>query len=109
MKDHNTKFFHALTVFRRNKNEIVHININGRSFHGVSSLKTEIRNFFTQRFSQEQISDFDFDMDNHPKVSEEQSRFLEATPTREEIKNAIWACGIDKAPGFDGFNFKFIR
>lgn len=22
---------------------------------------------------------------------------------------AVWACGIDKAPGFDGFNFRFIR
>lgn len=34
---------------------------------------------------------------------------LEATPSREEIKNAVWACGTDKAPGFDGYNFKFIR
>ena len=21
----------------------------------------------------------------------------------------MWACGVDKAPGFDGYNFKFIR
>lgn len=35
--------------------------------------------------------------------------FLEAMPSREEIKSAVWACGTDKAPGFDGFNFKFIR
>ena len=25
------------------------------------------------------------------------------------MKQAVWACGIDKAPGFDGYNFKFIR
>ncbi|XP_057518489.1 uncharacterized protein LOC130799411 [Amaranthus tricolor] len=28
---------------------------------------------------------------------------------REEVKKAVWACGIDKAPGFDRYNFKFIR
>ena len=48
-------------------------------------------------------------MNNHLKVTEEQTRFLEATPLREEVKNVVWACGIDKAPGFDGYNFKFIR
>ena len=25
------------------------------------------------------------------------------------MQQAVWACGTDKAPGFDGFNFKFIR
>ena len=25
------------------------------------------------------------------------------------FKQAVWACGVDKAPGFDGYNFKFIR
>ena len=48
-------------------------------------------------------------MDNHPKFTEEQSLFLEKLPTREEVKQAVWACGIDKALGFDGYNFKFIK
>lgn len=53
--------------------------------------------------------DFEFNMENHAKITEDQSRMLEAIPSREEVKNAVWACGIDKAPGFDGYNFKFIR
>ena len=52
---------------------------------------------------------FDFSLDNHQKILEAQSLFLEKTPSREEVKQAVWACGIDKAPGFDGYNFKFIR
>ena len=48
-------------------------------------------------------------MDNHPKITEAQALFLEVTPSREEVKKAVSACGIDKASGFDGFNFKFIR
>ena len=46
MKDHNTKFFHASTLFKRKKNEIIQTNIKGRNIEGVSNLKTEIRNFF---------------------------------------------------------------
>ena len=53
MKDHNTKFFHASTLFKRKKNEIIQTNIKGRNIQGVSNLKTEIRNFFEQSFIQE--------------------------------------------------------
>lgn len=34
---------------------------------------------------------------------------LEAPFSVEEVKVAVWACGSDKAPGSDGFNFKFIK
>lgn len=27
----------------------------------------------------------------------------------EEIKDAVWKCGNDKASGQDGFTFKFIK
>ena len=43
------------------------------------------------------------------RKSRKHKQNLETTPSREEVKKAVWACGIDKAPGFDGFNFKFIR
>ena len=109
IKDHNTKFFHASTLYKRRRNEIVQKNIQGRRVHGVANLKSEIRNHFVQRFAQDQVPDFDFSMDNHPKITESQAHFLETIPSREEVKNAVWACGIDKAPGFDGFNFKFIK
>ncbi|KAI3749677.1 hypothetical protein L2E82_20293 [Cichorium intybus] len=34
---------------------------------------------------------------------------LEAPFTIEEVKAAVWACGSEKAPGPDGFTFKFIK
>ena len=51
MKDHNTKFFHTSIVIRRKRNEIVHLKINEKNFHGVTNLKREIRNYFVKRFS----------------------------------------------------------
>ena len=108
-KDQNTKFFHATTLLRKKKQGISKIKINGNSVEGILNIKQTVREFFVNRFTQEAIPDFDFDMDSHKKISEEQARNLELIPSREEIKKAVWACGIDKAPGFDGFNFRFIR
>ena len=48
MKDHNTKFFDASTIFKRKKNEIVQTNINGRAVHGVANLKSEIGEHFAK-------------------------------------------------------------
>nr|GEY43549.1 RNA-directed DNA polymerase, eukaryota [Tanacetum cinerariifolium] len=34
---------------------------------------------------------------------------LEKPITRDEIRNAVWACGENKSPGPDGFTFEFFR
>ena len=109
MKDQNTKFFHAATVLRKKKQQIAKIKINDRLIDGAQNIKEKVREFFVSRFTDDEKPEFDFNMDNHTKLSEAQARQLEILPSREEIKNAVWACGIDKAPGFDGFNFGFIR
>ena len=109
IKDHNTKFFHAATIYKKKKNEILHMFINGNRIQGVSYLKKEVRDYFVQHFKQEQTPNFDFNLHNHRKLSPDQARQLEITPSREEVQEAVWACGTDKAPGFDGFNFNFIR
>lgn len=109
MKDRNAKFFHLSALFRRRRNEISQIKINGRLVEGVPNLKEGIRDYFLQRFSREPLPNFDFDIEGHTKITAEQNAFLESLPSREEIKSAVWACSTEKAPGFDGFNFKFIR
>ena len=77
MKDHNTKFFHASTIFKKKRNEILQTYINGRRVQGVSNLKQEVRNYFAQRFKQEQTPIFDFNLDNHQKLTPEQAQHLE--------------------------------
>ncbi|XP_074278036.1 uncharacterized protein LOC141601639 [Silene latifolia] len=42
-------------------------------------------------------------------LSEEQRVWIESIPLDEEIKAAVWSCNSAKAPGFDGFNFHFIK
>lgn len=71
-KDHNTKYFHASTIIRRKRNEISQLEIDGYMVSGVENLRREVNRYFTRRFSQENLPDFDFDMEGHSRVNEEQ-------------------------------------
>ncbi|GKC01800.1 RNA-directed DNA polymerase, eukaryota, reverse transcriptase zinc-binding domain protein [Tanacetum coccineum] len=42
-------------------------------------------------------------------VAFDQQADLEIEVTKEEIKRAVWDCGIDKSPGPNGFTFGFYR
>lgn len=54
---------------------------------------------------------------NHPKLisnrfkklSADDVKLLTASISEEEICNAIWSCGSDKASGPDGFTFNFLK
>ncbi|GKE02516.1 putative RNA-directed DNA polymerase, eukaryota, reverse transcriptase zinc-binding domain protein [Tanacetum coccineum] len=42
------------------------------------------------------------------QISPDQSDHLERPITRKEIKRSVWDCGGDRAPGPNGFTFKFF-
>ncbi|GJS27070.1 RNA-directed DNA polymerase, eukaryota, reverse transcriptase zinc-binding domain protein [Tanacetum coccineum] len=50
-----------------------------------------------------------FKSDRFLKLSELQRETLECPFSKEEIKNSVWRCGGDKAPGPHGFTFDYIK
>ncbi|GJZ10079.1 hypothetical protein Tco_0544838 [Tanacetum coccineum] len=42
-------------------------------------------------------------------IRRQQKEDLEQDITKEEVKRAVWDCGVDKSPGPDGFSFYFYR
>lgn len=34
---------------------------------------------------------------------------LELIPSGEELKEAVWSCDLNKSPGYNGFNIKFVK
>ncbi|GKC43379.1 RNA-directed DNA polymerase, eukaryota [Tanacetum coccineum] len=48
-------------------------------------------------------------LDFPKQISHDQRLNLESEVTNVEIKKAVWECGMDKAPGPDGFTFRFFR
>lgn len=108
--DVNSNFFHRAINFRRKRNELVGITLNGVWNEEVEEVKKGVRDFFKNQFSKsrgrrpslrEGISD--------KKISEEDNRFLIADFSEQEVLAAISSCDCSKSPGPDGFNFKFIK
>nr|GFC71421.1 RNA-directed DNA polymerase, eukaryota, reverse transcriptase zinc-binding domain protein [Tanacetum cinerariifolium] len=72
----------------------------------IKHLQEELNRLDTEIESENRVS---FDMEFPNSLSRAQQEELESDVTREEIKRAVWDCGVDKSPGPDGFTFGFYR
>lgn len=109
LKDSNTKFFHTLANIKKRRKQITMLKSGNKRIKGVSNIKKEIESYIKNHFGQKKGPMLLLPPDGFRRISMESGLILERIPTMEEVKNAVWSCGVDKAPGFDGFNFKFYR
>ncbi|KAJ9558649.1 LOW QUALITY PROTEIN: hypothetical protein OSB04_013263 [Centaurea solstitialis] len=106
--DENSKYFHGLVNHKR-RNAINGLLINGVWEAKPEIIKNSIFEFFKEKFSESDLGRPRFRSNLFRKLSTEQNKFLEASFLVQEIKDAIWTCGDDKAPGPDGFSFAFVK
>ncbi|GJZ54316.1 hypothetical protein Tco_0609201 [Tanacetum coccineum] len=71
-------------------------------------VKSEFFSHFSKRFQQPLCTSNSFDLNFANPLSHIESAHLERSCSRDEIKWAVWDCGGDRAPGPDGFSFKFF-
>ncbi|XP_057756015.1 uncharacterized protein LOC130975212 [Arachis stenosperma] len=107
--DRNTRYFHNIALARRRNNQIDALVVNGRLVRNQARIKIAIREFYKDLYYQESSPLLGFRDGLVAKIAEEESMFLEAMPSAEEIKQAVWDCESLKAPGCDGFNMNFIK
>ncbi|GJZ71757.1 reverse transcriptase domain, reverse transcriptase zinc-binding domain protein [Tanacetum coccineum] len=107
--DENSKFFHSYVKRRNNKSNIRGLVINGVWCEDSKLIKMEMARHYKSLFSEQREARPIFCSDRLEKISEDDARVLEKEFNEEEVWEAIRGCGGDKAPGPDGFNFKFIR
>nr|GEV87344.1 RNA-directed DNA polymerase, eukaryota [Tanacetum cinerariifolium] len=94
---HNINKTHAIESLQKAKIKwLVEGNENSHFFHGI----------LNKRRKQMSIRGVMKDGVWLDKPGQEE---LESAVTREEIKRAVWDCGVDKSPGPDGFMFGFYR
>ncbi|GJU31529.1 RNA-directed DNA polymerase, eukaryota [Tanacetum coccineum] len=108
-RDENSKYYHGILNKRRNQLAIRRILIEGRWIEDSISVKSEFYSHFANRFDKPPSYRLNLDTDFPNKLTIEQQSDLETNITREEIKKAVWGCGVDKSPGPDGFTFGFYR
>ncbi|GJY65533.1 putative RNA-directed DNA polymerase [Tanacetum coccineum] len=107
--DENSRFFHYTL-----KNNYANFSIKGIHVNGVwSDVPDVIKNgafeHFSSRFKESQKCRPLFSSPLFRKLSSFDASFLKSSISLEEIKLAVWDCDGTKAPGPDGFNFKFLK
>lgn len=107
--DKNTRFFHTLASMRRRKNQIEKLVIEGVPITNPTDIKEEAVAYFQNAFKEEHKTRPTFEKLNFKQISSDESEFLTAPFTHEEVDAAVASCDSQKAPGPDGFNFSFIK
>ncbi|KAJ0716266.1 putative RNA-directed DNA polymerase [Helianthus annuus] len=107
--DENSKFFHALINNRKVSNTIHGLDINGEWCSKPKAIKKQVLSFFRDKFKEEKPIRPDLLCGNLRKISDWESEWLVELFSDSEIKDAVFGCGDDKAPGPDGMNFFFIK
>ncbi|GKA08064.1 RNA-directed DNA polymerase, eukaryota, partial [Tanacetum coccineum] len=107
--DENPKYFHGIINKKRNNLAIKGIIVDGVWIEDPSVLKNEFLSHFRNRFDSPCTDRLTLDMEFHNVLSYEKAQDLERVFLKDEIKQAVWDCGLDKSPGPDGFTFGFYR
>lgn len=107
--DENSSFFHGVINKRRVSNCTPGIMTNGVWVTKPNLIKREVFSFFRDKFVEEMEDRPNLVCDDLKMISSAEAESLVGPFTKKEIKEAAFECGSDKAPGPDGFNFRFIK
>ncbi|GKV22549.1 hypothetical protein SLEP1_g32411 [Rubroshorea leprosula] len=105
----NSHFFHRITNGRRQRNMIHGVDDKGTWIDDPNQVKLIILDHFKNQFSSQPQNRPSLEHIFSNSLSRKDREMLEAEFTNEEIKEAVFSCASDKAPGPDSFNFHFIK
>ncbi|GJS86684.1 RNA-directed DNA polymerase, eukaryota [Tanacetum coccineum] len=107
--DENSKYFHAIINKKRANLSVKGIMVDGDWIVEPDLVKQEFRRHFTDRFQDpgSRRGSLNFPFPN--RLNNDQILELESPISNEDIRTAVWGCGVDKSPGPDGFTFEFFR
>ncbi|KAG7597660.1 Reverse transcriptase domain [Arabidopsis suecica] len=109
--DRNTKYFHAVSKVRKSKNRIKSILDNqGIEHFRDDAIGKVAEAYFINLFTTTQNTDLiDIISSIDCKVSDEMNRELILPISDQEVKDAVFSIGADRAPGFDGYTAAFYQ
>ncbi|GJS87001.1 putative reverse transcriptase domain-containing protein [Tanacetum coccineum] len=107
--DENSRFFHNMVKRRCDRNSIRGLMIDGMWCEDPQRIKGEIFRFYKGIFLASDRRRPRFVNNRVPKLSIEDALCLEVSFSKSKVWNTVCGCRSDKAPGPDGFNFKYIK
>ncbi|GJR57128.1 putative RNA-directed DNA polymerase, eukaryota, reverse transcriptase zinc-binding domain protein [Tanacetum coccineum] len=107
--DENSSFFHGMLNAKSNRSRINGLNILGTWTTNPVSIKNHILRCYELKFKEANLNRPTFSSNMFKQITPDDSQLLDHSFTPLKIKKAVWDCNGDKAPGPDGFTFKFIK
>ncbi|GJV76417.1 RNA-directed DNA polymerase, eukaryota [Tanacetum coccineum] len=107
--DENSKFFHGIINKKRSQLAIHGVLADGDWIVEPSLVKNEFLKHFATRFAAPSSSSITFDYQFPNRLTPDQIEDLGRNVSYEEIKRAVWDCGISESSGPDGFTFELYR
>lgn len=107
--DENSSFFHGVMNANTANSRINGLMVDDEWVTSPTVIKDLAFDFFSRKFNEPIAVRPSFRCPNLARLSDTDAEFLSQPFSIIEIKSAVWECGSDKAPGPDGFNFKFIK
>ncbi|GJR65771.1 RNA-directed DNA polymerase, eukaryota [Tanacetum coccineum] len=107
--DENSKYYHGILNKKRNQLSIRGVLAAGSWIENLVLVKNEFLNHFKNWFERPKKERLILNTDFPCKLTSIQQSDMDSEVSNEEIKRAVWDCGIDKSPGPDGFTFGFYR
>ncbi|KAJ0527046.1 putative RNA-directed DNA polymerase [Helianthus annuus] len=107
--DENSHFFHKVVNLRKASNRIHSLVVDGVEYSDPNLIKKKLKAAFKRQFSEPKRVRPVLALHGFRKLSSTEAKSVVSRFSKEEIKKAVWDCGGDKAPGPDGFTFKFVK
>ncbi|GJR49569.1 RNA-directed DNA polymerase, eukaryota [Tanacetum coccineum] len=107
--DENSKYYHGVLNKKRTQIAIRGVMVEGKWVDTPDKVKKEFLLHFKNRFQKPKNVRPIINLMFPRQLSATQQMDLEVDISMEEIKKAVWDCGIDKSSGPDGFTFGFYR
>ncbi|GJR84179.1 RNA-directed DNA polymerase, eukaryota [Tanacetum coccineum] len=99
--DENSSFFHGIINNRRNHSRINGFAIEGEWVTDPVPIKSHILHFFEAKFKEPSHNRPSFSSNLFKQLTPDENLILESPISSQEIKNAVWDCDGEKAPGPD--------
>uniref|UniRef100_A0A803QQM3 Reverse transcriptase domain-containing protein n=1 Tax=Cannabis sativa TaxID=3483 RepID=A0A803QQM3_CANSA len=108
--DANSRLFHNLLNARKAKNTISRIERdNGDIIDNEKEIVEELIAFFSKLYTSEARSGTGIEGIEWHKIEESSARQLECPFEEEEVRNIVFSCEGNKAPGPDGFSLAALQ
>nr|GEZ89771.1 RNA-directed DNA polymerase, eukaryota [Tanacetum cinerariifolium] len=107
--DENSKFFHGIIIKKRSQLSSCGVIVDGQWKTDSDVVKDAFKDHFANRFKHPQQSRFKLNFAFLNRLSNDQVVNLDRCISHDEIRAAVWNCGVNKSSDHDGYSFEFFR